>query len=330
LLGIDHRHCPNCGAAQDPEWRYFPSDEDQKTITDPKYKYAGVDKTCPACGQPNSAAANFCKECGADLSNAQQVAVREAIAKGSAADTGKADDVTLKKFQEEQASIKKAEQKPSRLPLVLIGIAVVIVVIGVALFALSRSTYAASLSVKDATWERSITVEELQRESGGSWCDSRPGDAYNIITTSRTDTRPERYQCGTTTERRDRGDGSFSEVQVPKYCTRQVQYQRNWCDYNVNRWHTVNTLHTNGGPNDPLTWPNFTPRGSGGSVGDQRGTNKETLTVTFLGLGDKAGSTYTYNPPNEDAWRKFSKGQVYSVQINRLEMVQWDTLKLTQ
>src|SRR5688572_28230933 len=25
LLGLDHRHCPNCGAAQDPEWRYFPA-----------------------------------------------------------------------------------------------------------------------------------------------------------------------------------------------------------------------------------------------------------------------------------------------------------------
>src|SRR5437762_10126400 len=63
LLGVEHRHCPNCGAAQDPAWRYFPSNEDLKVVKDPKYQYAGVDKICPFCGQPNSAAANFCKDC---------------------------------------------------------------------------------------------------------------------------------------------------------------------------------------------------------------------------------------------------------------------------
>ena len=29
LLGITHRHCPNCGAPQDPEKRYFPPDEEK-------------------------------------------------------------------------------------------------------------------------------------------------------------------------------------------------------------------------------------------------------------------------------------------------------------
>jgi predicted amidophosphoribosyltransferase len=47
-------------------------------VTDRKYQYTGVDKICPFCGQPNSAAANFCKECGGDLSAAKQAVVRAA------------------------------------------------------------------------------------------------------------------------------------------------------------------------------------------------------------------------------------------------------------
>ena len=29
LLGVSQRFCPNCGAAQNPDKRYFPEDEDK-------------------------------------------------------------------------------------------------------------------------------------------------------------------------------------------------------------------------------------------------------------------------------------------------------------
>ena len=32
LLGVTHRHCPNCGAAQDPERRYFPAEADMVAL----------------------------------------------------------------------------------------------------------------------------------------------------------------------------------------------------------------------------------------------------------------------------------------------------------
>ncbi|MDQ7024021.1 MAG: zinc ribbon domain-containing protein, partial [Anaerolineae bacterium] len=61
-LGLTHRFCPNCGAPQNPDARYYPSDEDKIEVRD--HEYVGVDVTCPACGELNSAAAEFCGQCG--------------------------------------------------------------------------------------------------------------------------------------------------------------------------------------------------------------------------------------------------------------------------
>ena len=44
LLGVTHRHCPNCGAAQEASRRYFPSDEEKVAVAD--HRYTGVDHQC--------------------------------------------------------------------------------------------------------------------------------------------------------------------------------------------------------------------------------------------------------------------------------------------
>ena len=52
LLALDHRHCPNCGGAQDAERRYFPSDEDKVAVED--HEFFGADWQCAACDSPNA------------------------------------------------------------------------------------------------------------------------------------------------------------------------------------------------------------------------------------------------------------------------------------
>ena len=32
LLAKTHKHCPNCGGAQDPRWRFFPSDAEKVAV----------------------------------------------------------------------------------------------------------------------------------------------------------------------------------------------------------------------------------------------------------------------------------------------------------
>ncbi len=70
LLGVDHRHCPNCGAVQRAEARYFPSAA-QRVAT----KFVGntPDWECERCGTPN--ATRYCVNCGAPKGASQQVDV---------------------------------------------------------------------------------------------------------------------------------------------------------------------------------------------------------------------------------------------------------------
>ncbi len=45
LLGYTHRHCPQCGAPQPKDARYFPSDEDK--VLARNHVYVGADRICP-------------------------------------------------------------------------------------------------------------------------------------------------------------------------------------------------------------------------------------------------------------------------------------------
>ncbi len=326
LLGVEHRHCPNCGAAQDPAWRYFPSDEDLKEVKDPHYQYAGVDKLCPFCGQPNSAAAKFCKDCGGDLSNAKAAAVKDHLHTGLEGAAGVADDVVLQKFKAEQAAIKGQPRGGGRGRLV-IGAVIGLVVLAVAAFIfLSRSTFASTVGVTDLTWQRIISVERLEAQTGSDWRNQVPVDAYSVAchAQDRCRTESEQYVCGSVNV--DRGDGSFTKQD--KYCTRnkQVCVPDQMCSYMVNRWRPQPDLTTSGGPNDPPTWPNFTPSGTTGLGSVRERGRKEVYNVVFK---DTNGNTYTYNSPDYAAWQSFKVGQRYSVDINRLNQVQWNTLKLT-
>src|SRR5512145_489644 len=97
LLGVTHRHCPNCGAAQDPAWRYFPAEKDMVPIE--KMPYVGVDKICLACKQPNSSNSTYCSECGADLATGQVVQTQGSRELGMGiAETDTRRDVVKDKF----------------------------------------------------------------------------------------------------------------------------------------------------------------------------------------------------------------------------------------
>ncbi|MEO7108554.1 MAG: hypothetical protein ABIZ09_19430, partial [Rhodoferax sp.] len=72
LLGDSHRHCPTCGAAQDPTKRYFP--EPGQEIEARNHQFVGADWACVFCSSPNSAAAAHCTNCGAGKDGTKPVA----------------------------------------------------------------------------------------------------------------------------------------------------------------------------------------------------------------------------------------------------------------
>ncbi len=87
LLGIDHRHCPNCGNPQDPKRRYFPPEGEEIAVND--HAYHGADLKCPACETPCSAVANNCGACGAGLDAAKSVEQRSEQIRGERDDFAK-------------------------------------------------------------------------------------------------------------------------------------------------------------------------------------------------------------------------------------------------
>jgi len=324
LLGLDHRHCPNCGAQQDPKWRYFPSDTDMKFVTDTDYTYAGVDVVCPFCSTPNSANAKFCKQCGADIVNGKPAELITQQSTGMEGTSGVREDLALKEFNARTAP----PAAKFKFPPVLLGVLAVAAVIIIGLIVLSRSTYGATIQVTNLTWERNIFTETYTAAPGSGWRDSVPIDAYSVSCSPRQReyTDSESYQCGF--EVSDRGDGSGARR--PKMCQRNVtRYETDsFCSYAINRWIPGQTYSQSGGPTDPLAWPLYTPRGSGISIGATRESRREQdLRVLFDGTGDKAGSDFTYEVEDESSWMTFKVGQAYSVDINRLEQVQWNTLK---
>ncbi len=65
LLAKSFRFCPNCGKPQNPNGRYFPSDEDKVEVKN--YTYIGPDIVCVECGMPNAANSRNCVSCGKSL-----------------------------------------------------------------------------------------------------------------------------------------------------------------------------------------------------------------------------------------------------------------------
>ena len=75
LLGKTHRHCPECGAVQNPKTRYFPSEDEKVAVED--HQFVGADRHCGACDAPNSVMAKHCTECGAPMDGTREVEVNE-------------------------------------------------------------------------------------------------------------------------------------------------------------------------------------------------------------------------------------------------------------
>jgi hypothetical protein len=326
LLGVDHRHCPNCGAAQDPEWRYFPSEADKKTVTDPHYTYAGVDKICPFCQQPNSAAANFCKACGGDLANSKTAVLKVTVSTELGQDVaGIADDVVKQRFEKDLAPAKKGLSRRV-MAIIAVIMSACIGLCGGAL-GLSNSTYDSKLNVTNMSWERTISIDRYESQQGSDWRNEVPSGAYNRNCYSKDRPRQESYQEACGVERVDRGDGSFS--QKTKMCTRSrtVYESDTFCTYSIDRWIHNRDLKTSGGPNEAVMWANFAPALTSGLGAEREAGRTETYKVDFQAT-DNAKNTYTYEPDTDAIWSTFKVGQQYSVKINRLEIPQWDTLKL--
>lgn len=270
LLGLTHRFCPNCGAAQNPDARYYPSDAEKVAVHD--HEYTGVDVTCTACGELNAAKSDFCVQCGAPLSDAAKAKTLDAQtrAQGERFASSGSRDLAKEKYDAEMARVGITQEKKKRggsNKKFLIGGAVVLVVllIGAGIFLLNW-TEETSLVATGHEWERSIDVERYNLLEVRSWRDSRPsGDDARIISgTCREEQRSTRRVADgedCSTRRVDQGDGTFREEQVCTTRYREEPVYDDKCNWEVKRWEWERTARASGGLLDTPYWPetNVTP-----------------------------------------------------------------------
>jgi hypothetical protein len=309
LLGKTHRHCPNCGATQDPTRRYFPSDAEKVAVQD--HEYFGADKVCPFCQTPNGAKATFCGNCGGALDGAKEVSRRTSQVEGTSpaidsVQTAKADfdaqknptnPETTKKEEDlvfkDSKWIKAHPKTPKWVVWMLstIGIGSVgFICLGV------LWTEKVNLKLTQHEWTRSIDIEQFKPVSDSSWCDSMPFDAYSV--SRRSEVRSynqvaDGEECHTV--KSDRGDGTYSESESCSTKYRSEPVYDSKCYYKVDRWAFDRAATANGfGLEKEPYWPDPTYRSCTGSIGCERlGAKKEKYLVHFEETdGDTAGEKH--------------------------------------
>ncbi len=310
LLGLTHRHCPNCGSPQDPARRYFPSEADKVAVAD--HRYTGADKVCGNCQTPNGAAATHCGNCGSALDGtkeAERVHQRDA-----SSEAGKSLEAQKKAAQRAAASPPaEPPKKKGRGCLLLIGL--LIFAVDSVVVCSTFWTRSAALTVSGHTWERAIAVEAYGPDKDSAWCDQMPGGAYDVSQTEKersTNKVADGETC--TTKQVDNGDGTFKEVEDCQTTYRSEPVYDAWCSYTIDRWSRARTEEASGEGTTPV-WPTVRLGRTGDCVGCEReGARTEKYVVTFK---DQAGDAQTCELP-EARWKAMAKGSRWEGEVRVL------------
>ena len=322
LLGVDHRHCPNCGAAQDPARRYFPSEADKVAVEN--HTYVGTDKACPSCSTPNSAAAKHCVNCGNALDEAKDVS--QHAAREASADAGKS-------LEAAQRAAKQADQQARSAPppkkggggcLKLGCVAAILGLIVVVLVAVFW-TREAALQVTGHSWTRSVAIEVYGPTPGEAWCDSMPSGAYDVSRHQEkrsTNKVADGEDCST--KQVDQGDGTFKEVEECKTRYREEPVYDDKCTFKVDKWSKDRSVDASGNDLSPR-WPDVALRRAGSCVGCEReGARDATYTLKFKDNKGEARSCTT----GEAQWKQVRDGERYKADIGVMSgKVDCDSLK---
>ncbi len=289
LLGLDHRHCPSCGAAQDEETRYFPTENDRVLVQD--HRYHGADVDCPSCSTPNAKLANNCVNCGSALAEAE----------------------TVRKVDEpKKAAKRRAPRKKGGFnlgTLILLGV----VLVGVYLVINTCSTKQVELTVQSSAWQRTIQIDRFQEVELSDWCDGMPADAVKPSRERKVRSQ-ERVEDGETCtqQQRDNGDGTFTAYEdcQPKY--KSVDVMGDWCRWTGTAWRYVRD-ETAQGATEP-TWPDPKISKPGECLGCERERARTEAYSVNLSGPDGASSCAV----SAAAWPRFETGSRWTSEAGAL------------
>jgi hypothetical protein len=325
LLAKSQRHCPMCGAAQDPKRRYFP--EPGREVEAQGHRFVGVDWACAYCESPNSAAAAFCINCGGPKEGAKDVARVQDMSQ-PAAEPNQRDATPLV-----TPALAPATSKPEGFTQPQVGTrsstsgfpwlaAIPAVILALILIAVSVLVYSffskhdESVQLVEKTWNRSVSVEHFTAVKTSNWCDAMPADAYQVARTREQRSTRQIADGETCVESRaDMGDGTFTKRRdcSPRYREEPVYDSR--CSYRINRWQVLRTDTLGGGATLAPEWPNpvlgntWAP---GNSLGAERlGPRSEDYRVR---VQNAKGKDWTCPLPQE-AWTTLAEKQAMTIKV---------------
>jgi len=290
LLGLTHRHCPQCGAPQNADARYFPEDSEKTPAKE--HVYYGADVKCRACGEANSKHCKHCRGCGSPLEDAAEVQKRPE-------QRGPQPSETV------STRFLAPKQKPNWRRRAIIG-GTVASGLGLAVSSVAW-TEAGQLEVVNRSWERSIAIERLGAVQESSWCDQMPSGTRNVRRSREERSRrkvEDGQDCVST--KVDLGNGTFTEKEQcsPRY--REEPEYDDRCTYDIDRWTVVRSAKVESkGPKDPPRWPSVSLDRTGQCIGCEReGARKQ---VYSLELSDEKGRIHECDV-DENRWAKLSTG----------------------
>lgn len=289
LLGLTHRHCPQCGAPQNADARYFPKDSEKTPAKE--HVYFGADVKCAACGEANSKNSKHCRGCGGPLEGAAEVKKRP-------------DQVGAVPSQPPIAPAAKPKKKANWVKRTVVGGAVAS---GLGLAVTSVAwTEAGQLEVVNQSWQRSIAVERLGPVQESSWCDQMPSGTRNVRR-SREERSQRKVEDGEdcVTTKVDLGNGAFTEKEqcTPRY--REEPEYDDRCTYDIDRWKVIRTERAEGSASQAPLWPSVSLARSGQCVGCEReGTRKQSYSLV---LQDEKGRKHECDI-DESRWANMSAG----------------------
>lgn len=317
LLGKTHRFCPTCGAAQDPDARYFPTEAEQVAVHD--HHYVGADLTCPACGGLNVGDATYCTNCGAPLDKAERATtINEQYQEGHEIfEGGRSRDLVKEQFDKEMQRVgvqpKPGERKG--LNWKVIGIVGVIIAVIAAIIVALTWTRETGVFVVGHSWERIIQIQDFDVRFQEGWDETVPSDAYRV-SCSRRQRGTERIPDGETCEnvRIDQGDGTF---RTERRCTtnyREEPVYDQYCTYSVDRWANSRSVPTSGSSvTDVPYWAEVTLNCEGQNrIGCERiSARNEVYNVIFQGEGE---TRYTCPFPQNE-WQNIGIESAWTLRV---------------
>ena len=302
LLGKTHRHCPNCGAPQNPDGRYFPPESEKVAVED--HEYVGADLLCPACQVANGRKANNCGNCGSPLQGGRAAATQQeqVIPDGGV-------PVAPSPTQ------AKPSKGTSKLLIGCVVAAVLFVILAVIAFLVINSlwTKEAGFEVVGHSWTHEIPVERFQHKSESGPCSKMPSGATDVKRT------PQPPVCDT--RKVDQGDGTYKEK-------RECKDQEDKCSYSVGKWSVVRSEKASGNSvNDTLQWPTVNLGRTGDCEGCEREGERESAYVVKL-KDSAAGKEHSCTFSDTTKWKSFEAGSTWMGSVSVMSGgLQCDSLK---